>query len=136
MNNIGANRFHANDPKELNTTYSTLNPHQNIHPLNQSAQQECTAFIHNPNHPLYSAQPNLPNHLETHQLQAPNLICTSDQQTTPQTATIVQQPLQLIIEDQSDLNTTDINMDSSPCSESASDLNRQFSTRPHKDGKF
>lgn len=127
FNNIGANAnqfHHANDLQQLT---------HNIHLNQQTQPQECTLHIHNPNQ-LYTQHPN--------QLQPPNLICTAaDQQTQPQqqanTITVQQaQPLQLLIDDQSDLNTTDINMDSSPCSESASDLNRQFNLRSHKDGKL
>ena len=114
----------------------------NLNPLNGIAGQfhpsqpqaaECRPFLHN--HPLYAAQQ--PAHVRAGQLnQLPSLICAPAEQQAPTTILKQTQPLQLLIDDQSDLNTTDINMDSSPCSESASDLNRQFSARPHKDGEF
>ena len=130
--NANANQFqtHANELKELNGF--TIN---NIHSLNQPQTAECQ-FIPHPNS-LYSTQQQQHSNVPiNHQLQSSNLLLSTDQAQ----ATIIkqnQQPLQLIIEDQSDLNTTDINMDScsSPCSESASDL-KQFGGRPHKDGKF
>ena len=123
-----ANRFRANSLKELNG-FPALNQQQQT-----GTVQKSTECIMHPN--LFAAAaaaaqhsnvPSVPNQ----QLQ-PSIICTSADQ---QTATIIQQPLQLLIDDQSDLNTTDINMDSSPCSESASELNLKQFNRSHKDGK-
>ena len=113
-------------------------PGQQFHPAAGQRTAECHPFLHN--HPLYAAQHpgHVPGQLDAHPNlnQIPNLICTPADQQAPTAILKQTQPLQLLIDDQSDLNTTDINMDSSPCSESASDLNRQFSTRPHKDGGY
>ena len=128
------------NPQQFHKYLANLNQLNSIsaqfHPAQQQAPAECHPFLHQ--RPLYPTQhpAHVPsNQLEAHQI--PSLICTpaSADQQPPTTILKQTQPLQLF-EDQSDLNTTDINMDSSPCSESASDLNRQFSARPHKDGAF
>lgn len=129
-------------PQQFSKYLASLNQLNQLNGIGAQfqAQQaaECHPFLHG--HPLYAGQhpAHVPaNQLDAHQIQQiPSLICTpaADQQ-APTTILKQTQPLQLLIEDQSDLNTTDINMDSSPCSESASDLNRQFSARPHKDGE-